>query len=143
TSSTNTDICSGSNFTYIDGTTSTNITVNENHVSTLVAASGCDSLVTQNLNIISTITNTVDTLICSGFNYTYGDGTTSTNVTVNENHISTLVSAAGCDSVVTENITIKPIYNITNNINACQNSLLTYPDGSSVTILGNTSNVSN
>jgi hypothetical protein len=54
-SSVNENVCFGSDFTYADGTVSTNITVNENHVSTLTgaAANGCDSIVTQNLNVIT------------------------------------------------------------------------------------------
>lgn len=55
TASVNENVCFGSDFTYADGTVSTNITVNENHVSTLVgaASNGCDSVVLQNLNVIT------------------------------------------------------------------------------------------
>ncbi len=55
TSSVNENVCFGSDFTYADGTVSTNITVNQNHVSTLTgaAANGCDSVVTQSLNVIT------------------------------------------------------------------------------------------
>ena len=55
TASVNENVCFGSDFTYADGTVSTNITANENHVSTLVgaAANGCDSVVNENLNVIT------------------------------------------------------------------------------------------
>ncbi|PKP44819.1 MAG: hypothetical protein CVT95_10635 [Bacteroidetes bacterium HGW-Bacteroidetes-12] len=55
TANVNENVCFASDFTYADGVVSTNITVNENHVSTLTgaAANGCDSVVTQNLNVIN------------------------------------------------------------------------------------------
>jgi gliding motility-associated-like protein len=138
-----TDICTGSNYTYADGTTSTNITLNENHVSTLTAASGCDSVLTENVNVVTAISNSISIDLCEGENYTYVDGTIATNITVNENHISTLVSASGCDSLLTEFINVNPVYNQVENMNVCENSMVTYPDGTTATITANTSYTSN
>lgn len=139
----NFDVCSGANYTYPDGATSTNITVNESHVSTLTSALGCDSIITTNLNVIASFNTTENADVCSGNNYTYPDGATSTNITVNETHVSTLVSVQGCDSIVTTNVNVITAVNTTENINACENATVTYPDGFSETITGNTSHVSN
>jgi len=47
-------------------------------------------------NIIDTIT------ICSGDDFIYADGTISTNIFVDESHISSLTTLVGCDSTVIE-----------------------------------------
>jgi gliding motility-associated-like protein len=139
----NIDLCTGSNYTYPDGTISNNITANETHVSNLTSLLGCDSIVTTNVNIINAFAIAENFDICFGTNYTYPDGTTSTNITANESHVSTFVSVLGCDSVVTTNITVNQVYNLTENVNACENSTVTYPDGTTATITANTSYTSN
>jgi gliding motility-associated-like protein len=125
----NNTVCTGATYTYPDGTVSTNILANESHVSNLTSVSGCDSVITTNITISSAFTTTENFNICSGTNYTYPDGTTNTNITVNESHVSTFVSVLGCDSLVTTNLTVDPVYNLTENITACENSSVTYPDG--------------
>ncbi|MEZ4937291.1 MAG: gliding motility-associated C-terminal domain-containing protein [Crocinitomicaceae bacterium] len=134
----NTDICSGSNFTYADGTVSNNITANESHVSTLTSAAGCDSIVTESLNIVPSITNTVNIDVCENGSYTFADGSTST-ITASTSLVTTLVSANGCDSVVTENITMLPIITNTVNVDVCDGDSYTFADGSTSTITANTS----
>jgi hypothetical protein len=54
----------------------------------------------------SNTASTVNTSVCSGSNYTYADGTTVNNVTADVSYVSTIPNAGGCDSVVTENITV-------------------------------------
>jgi hypothetical protein len=139
----NVTVCTGADYTYPDGTTSTNITVNESHVSNLTSLVGCDSVITTNVTINSAYTSTEDFNICEGTDYTYPDGTTSTNITINESHVSTFVSVLGCDSLVTTNLTVDPIYNLVENITACENSSVTYPDGTTATITASTSYTSN
>ncbi|MEX1003628.1 MAG: PKD domain-containing protein, partial [Crocinitomicaceae bacterium] len=129
--------------TYPDGTVSTNITVNESHVSNLTSINGCDSVVTTNVNVINAFNITENIDLCSGLDHTYPDGTVSTNITANESHTSNFVTSMGCDSIVTTNINVLPVYNLTENITACENSSVTYPDGFSETITANTSHTSN
>jgi len=131
TTTTNSDICPGSNYNYSDGTTANNITVNESHVSTLVAANGCDSVLTENITVLAISTTTTNSDICPGSNYNYADGTTANNITANESHVSTLVAANGCDSLLTENITVLAISTATTNTNLCPGSNYTYVDGTS------------
>lgn len=68
TSTVNTSVCSGSNYTYADGTTANNITADVSYVSTIPNASGCDSLVTENITVISIADQTVvatETVLCA------------------------------------------------------------------------------
>jgi gliding motility-associated-like protein len=102
----NVNLCSGDNYTYEDGTVSNNVMANESHVSTLIAANGCDSLLTENLIVNTSNSTTINYSFCIGADFTYADGTVSTNMQTSESHVSTYSNAGGCDSVVTENITI-------------------------------------
>src|SRR5690554_101958 len=108
-----TTLCSSSNgtdtrtecapFTWIDGNT---YTTNENTATHTIlggAANGCDSIVTLNLTIDGTVDNTTDTRTeCAPF--TWIDGNTYNS---DENAATfTLTNQAGCDSIVTLNLTI-------------------------------------
>ena len=108
----NITLCTGSDHLYPDGTLSTNITANETHVSTFVSAGGCDSTLTTNITIDAVITATESATICPGDDYTYPDGTISANITINESHISSFISAGGCDSLLTTNIVVSSLPNI-------------------------------
>lgn len=59
TSTQDVDVCEGDDYTYPDGSTVTNLTVNESHVSSLTAGNGCDSTVTTNINVITLPNNGV------------------------------------------------------------------------------------
>lgn len=100
-------LCEGENYTYPDGTVSSNIVTNESHVSNLVSLNtGCDSIITTNIAITPILYNTVDQVICLGDDYTYPDGTVSTNILVDESQVSVILATTGCDSVVTTNLTV-------------------------------------
>lgn len=104
----NIDICSGSTYSYPDGTVSTNITVNESHTSSLSSVNGCDSIIVTNLSVNTSLNYTVNEDICSGTNYTYPDGTISNNIINNESQVSTLTSQNGCDSIITTYLNVLP-----------------------------------
>ena len=139
----NFDLCTGSNFTYPDGVTSTNISTNESHISNLLAINGCDSIITTNINITSVVTSAETLQICSGSDFIYADGTISNNITANESHISSFVSVLGCDSLATTNLIVTPNYSFTTSVQICENESITYPDGSSELITASTSHISN
>jgi hypothetical protein len=124
----NLDVCSGSTYVYPDGTVSSNITVNETHTSTLTSSDGCDSIIVTNLNINSVLNYTENIDLCSGSDYTYPDGTTSTNISANETHISNLISQNGCDSIITTNLNVNQIPTLTSNSE-------TMCEGESVTLI--------
>ena len=106
-SSSSTDVQTAcDSYTWIDGNTYTS----DNNIAThiLTNVSGCDSVVTLDLTINSPNTGVDVQVACES--YTWIDGVTYTNSNNSATH--TLTNVAGCDSVVTLNLTIE-----VNNIN--------------------------
>ena len=99
-----TDVQSGcGSYTWIDGNTYTSSNTTATH--TLTNAAGCDSIVTLNLTINNgTIATDVQTACGS---YTWIDGNTYTSS--NNTAMHTLVNAAGCDSIVTLDLTVNTV----------------------------------
>ncbi len=97
----NVSTCSSS-YTWINGNTYTSN--NDTATYTIVGGSalGCDSIVTLNLTINQPNTGTDIVTACSSFTWVDGNTYTSSNNTATH----TFVNSAGCDSVVTLNLTI-------------------------------------
>ena len=87
-------------YTWIDGITYTSSNNTATH--TLTNAAGCDSVVTLNLTIYNSNTGVDTQTACD--TYTWIDGNTYTSSNNTATH--TLTNAAGCDSVVTLDLTI-------------------------------------
>jgi hypothetical protein len=87
-------------FTWIDGNTYTSSNNSATH--TLVTADGCDSIVSLDLTILRSTTGTDVQTACDS--YTWIDGNTYTVSNNSVTHI--LTNAAGCDSVVTLDLTV-------------------------------------
>ena len=87
-------------YTWIDGITYTSS--NNTATDTLVNAAGCDSIVTLDLTIINSTAGVDVQSHCDS--YTWIDGITYTSS--NNTATDTLINAAGCDSVVTLDLTI-------------------------------------
>ena len=87
---------------------------------TLTSSTGCDSVPILSLTVNDVVTSTTNKTICvnqlpfnwNGINYN-SSGT----------YTATLTSAAGCDSIATLNLTIKPVSASTTNITICNNQL--------------------
>ena len=90
-------------FTWIDGNTYTSSNNTATH--TLTNTIGCDSIVTLNLTINNASTGIDTQTACNS--YTWIDGNTYTSS--NNAATLTLANAAGCDSIVTLNLTITTI----------------------------------
>lgn len=80
-------------------------TTSGTYVDTLQAASGCDSLLTINLTIGGGGTSTIDVSACDA--YTVPSGTQT--YVASGTYTDTLQSMAGCDSVITINLTIDAV----------------------------------
>ena len=102
-------------YTWIDGVTYTSSNNTATH--TLTNAANCDSVVTLDLTINSPNTGLDVVTACDS--YTWIDGLTYSG----SNNIAThtLINAAGCDSVVTLNLTINNAATGTDVITACDN----------------------
>ncbi|MCT4580858.1 MAG: FG-GAP-like repeat-containing protein, partial [Flavobacteriales bacterium] len=116
-------------FTWIDGNTYT--TSNNTATHTLTNAAGCDSIITLNLTINNTTTATDIQSACGSF--TWIDGNTFT--TSNNTATHTLTNAAGCDSIITLNLTINNT-TATDIQSACGS--FTWIDGNTYTTSNNT-----
>lgn len=101
-------ICQGQSYTFngIPYTTSNNTAQ-----ATLTTSSGCDSIVTLNLTVIPSSFSTNVQTICAGNSYTFNGIVYTTS---NNTATDTLVNAAGCDSIITLNLTVRPQLTATN-----------------------------
>ena len=118
------------NYTWIDGNTYT--TSNDTATYTLVSASGCDSIVTLDLTIASSLFGVEVVESCDS--YTWIDGNTYT--TSNNTATFILVSSSGCDSIVTLDLTITSSSSGIDIIEACDS--YTWIDGNTYTTSNNT-----
>jgi gliding motility-associated-like protein len=82
---------------------------------TLKSIYGCDSIILLSLSVQSTITFSQTINICEGQNYAIGQNIYSVSGTYKD----TLESIGGCDSVVTTKLTVRPIYQKTQNASIC------------------------
>ncbi|MBL7942336.1 MAG: T9SS type A sorting domain-containing protein, partial [Flavobacteriales bacterium] len=92
------EICSGESVTV--GSSTYNSAGSYEDIITL--PTGCDSLVTTNLNILPNSASTQNVTIGAGESYTIGNSTYTQSGTYQD----VLIAANGCDSVVTTNLTI-------------------------------------
>ncbi len=107
----NQEVCDS--FTWINGVTYT--TSNSTAKDTLENAVGCDSIVSLNLTILESTFGTDTLEACDTYTWTNGTTYTSSNTTAKD----TLENAAGCDSIVTLNLTILESTSYTDNQIAC------------------------
>ena len=84
----------------------------------LINAAGCDSIVTLNLTIKNSTSSTFTTSACDSY---YWPAKNKTYTTSNNTDTVKLINAAGCDSIVTLNLTIRnaPSSSSTFTISAC------------------------
>jgi len=130
-SSTGTDVVEEcDSYTWIDGETYT--VSNNTATHTLTNAVGCDSIVTLNLTILES--NTGTDVIQSCIPYTWIDGVTYSESNNSATHL--LANVAGCDSLVTLNLSIVEAYETTDVINACESYI--WIDGVTYTESNNT-----
>ncbi|MEM6965503.1 MAG: T9SS type A sorting domain-containing protein, partial [Bacteroidota bacterium] len=110
-------ICEGSSYTVGNNTYTTSGT----YQNTLIASSGCDSIVTLNLSVQPSITENLTIAICEGSSYTVGNNTYTTSGT----YQNTLMASSGCDSVVTLNLSVQPSITEDLTVEICEGSSYT------------------
>lgn len=76
---------------------------------------------------------TIDTSICEGMDYILPDGEITTT---GGTYIDTLITATGIDSIITTNLLIAPLYDITINAFVCEGYDYILPDGTVVSVAG-------
>lgn len=122
-------VCSGGSYTFPDGSTQTNITAPVTQNSTFTAQNGCDSVVTTTLSVNATYAMADSATVCQGDSFTFADGTVFTNVQADTSHASTLQTIAGCDSIVTTTLRVRPSYAFNVITAVCYGASYTFPDG--------------
>lgn len=103
---------------YIHGETGT-------YTDVIFSESGCDSSVTTNLTITPPPTSTQEVSTCFGYAYEIG-GSVHTESGI---YIDTLLSDAGCDSLITTILTVSPENAVTHDVTICWSE--TYTIGAS------------
>jgi uncharacterized protein (DUF2141 family) len=128
-----TNICSGASYTFPDGTTQTNITTQVIYNSNLTTTLGCDSIIETTVNVNPTYNIQETVAVCSGGSYTFPDGTTQTNITVQVVYNSNLTTTLGCDSIVETTVDVNPVIFVQETVNVCSGGSYTFPDGTTQT----------
>ncbi len=96
-------------------------------------ANGCIATDDVMVTVLTTPTSQQSINICEGDPYTLPDGTV---VTDGGTYQSMLVSAQGCDSVITTTVAILPVYDIMVDAVICDGETHTLPSGNLVTLAG-------
>ncbi|MEM1323524.1 MAG: SprB repeat-containing protein, partial [Bacteroidota bacterium] len=94
----NEQICQGDQFTIAGQNYSTTGV----YTNTLTASSGCDSVITLNLDVTQPISQTLNEQICQGDQFSVAGQSYSSSGT----YTNTLTASSGCDSVVTLNLDV-------------------------------------
>lgn len=104
-------VCTGSSYTFPDGTVQNNITSQVVYSSTLAAVSiPCDSIVETTVNVAPDYDLTETATVCEGESYTFPDGTTQSNITSQVVYTSNLTTVGfGCDSIVETTVNVTTV----------------------------------
>lgn len=123
-------VCSGDSYTFPDGTTQNNITIQIVHNSNLQTVLLCDSIIQTTVNVWPTYNQNQTVYVCSGDSFTFPDGTTQSNITAQVIYTSNLLTTHSCDSIIVTTVNIWPVYNLNNTDYVCFGDSYTFPDGS-------------
>jgi len=95
------NICNGDTYSFFGQ----NLTTSGNYQHLLSNVAGCDSLINLSLTVLSNSFSTLQQNICDGEVYNFN----GQNITSGGSYNKILVSANGCDSTVTLNLTVLPV----------------------------------
>lgn len=119
-------ICANENYTLPNGTV---VTAANTYTTTFTAANGCDSTIVTVLTVKPVFTSTQNPVICDGDLATMPDGTTQG---VQGTYVFPYTAVNGCDSTITVNLTVNPVFTTNVTANICAGDSYTLADGSSV-----------
>ncbi|MFM8317154.1 MAG: cohesin domain-containing protein, partial [Bacteroidota bacterium] len=95
-------ICQGQTYTFGSQTLTSSGTYTRN----IIAANGCDSVITLALTVRSNASSNIAVAICQGQSYTFGN----LSLTSSGNFTRTIPSANGCDSTINLDLLVNPTY---------------------------------
>jgi N-acetylneuraminic acid mutarotase len=120
TSSFSASICTGQSYLW-NGIPQT---ATGNYNDTLMTALGCDSIVTLNLTVSSAKTSSFKVSICSNDSFVWNGITHKTS----GNYLDTFTVSMGCDSIVTLNLTVNPLYTSSFSATICSSDSFIWND---------------
>jgi len=127
-------ICDGASY----GFNGLQLSQSGKYLDTLMASTGCDSIVQLNLTVLGKANSSITASICQGDFYPFnGQSLTATGV-----YLDTLMASNSCDSIVQLNLTVLGIIN--NNVTAaiCQGDAYFFK-GQNISVAGNYSDTLN
>jgi len=127
----NTSICADEDYTLPNGTV---VTAAGSYTNVFPSINGCDSTIITVLTVKPIFTSTQNPVICSGQTQTMPDGTQQG---VAGTYTFPYTSAVnGCDSTITVNLTVNPIYTTNVTVNLCPGDDYTLVDNTVVSTNG-------
>jgi gliding motility-associated-like protein len=123
-------ICSSLSYTLPSGNV---VSATGTYIDTLQTINGCDSVVTTNLFVTPPPVTDVYDSICANQTYTLPGGTVASAA---GNYNDTLITSAGCDSVVITHLYVRPTSATTVLDTICNGSVYTLPNGSTADTTG-------
>jgi hypothetical protein len=115
-------ICDGDSYTEGSSVYTTTGIYQDTYVSSI----GCDSIVTTELTVNPIINVSNEVSICEGQSYTEG----SSVYTSTGSYTDVYQTGLGCDSIVTTELTVNPIVNVSNEVSICDGE--SYTEGTSI-----------
>ncbi|MBK9538866.1 MAG: hypothetical protein IPO12_09025 [Flavobacteriales bacterium] len=128
--SVNATICSGQSYTLPGGGV---VSLDGIYSDTLTSVNGCDSVITTTLTVNAAIDTLVVVQICTGAIYFLPDGSPAPGPGL---YTDTLTTAAGCDSIVTTDLSVVAVINASVNATICSGQSYTLPGGGVVSLDG-------
>ena len=92
------------------------------YIGRIAKANGCDSIIKLNLNITTILRSSITVKACDTFTWALNGQTYGAS----GSYADTLLTASGCDSIITLNLTVNPIPPTIQNISACD--VYTWPE---------------
>jgi gliding motility-associated-like protein len=123
-------LCDGETYTLADGTV---VDATGLYPVTLVTGAGCDSTINTTVFVHPVYDIEFNPIICADASYTLPDGTVVNTTGV---YVNNFLTTKGCDSIITTNLTVNPIYNLVYNPEICIGETYTLPDGAVVAASG-------
>ena len=119
-------ICPGTTYLLPDGTSTD---MEGTYIFNLTTISGCDSIITITLAALPVYDMVVDAVICDDESYVLPDGAI---VATAGTYTVSLLSAGGCDSTITTNLSVNPTYSFVTDVSICSGDTYLLEDGTEV-----------
>lgn len=119
----NISICSGSSYTFPDGTTIENIESDFSYQSIIGIINNCENTVTTNISVQESYFISSDHFVCSGELFTFPDGSQQT-ITENLTQTLSYQSISACDSIIVTNVVVEIAPSLSTSYDCVNNQIL-------------------